>query len=89
VLLKPPTNLVVDSSSIEVSRRARRAKTDRMDVEKLLAMLLRYTVGEGTVWRIVAVPSEATSTDGSSIENWADAPGESTLGARRVTIEHS
>src|SRR5512134_1504757 len=35
-------NLVVDSSSIEVNRRARRAKTDRMDVEKLLAMLLRY-----------------------------------------------
>jgi transposase len=52
-------NLVVDSSSIEVNRRARRAKTDRMDVEKLLAMLLRYTGGERTVWRIVRVPSEA------------------------------
>ena len=52
-------NLVVDSSSIEVNRRARRAKTDRMDVEKLLAMLLRYAGGEQTVWRIVRVPSEA------------------------------
>jgi transposase len=52
-------NLVVDSSSIEVNRRARRAKTDRMDVEKLLAMLLRYLAGEQTVWRIVRVPSEA------------------------------
>jgi transposase len=52
-------NLVVDSSSIEVNRRARRAKTDRMDVEKLLAMLLRYVGGERTVWRIVRVPSEA------------------------------
>jgi transposase len=52
-------NLVVDSSSIEVNRRARRAKTDRMDVEKLLAMLLRYIGGEQTVWRIVRVPSEA------------------------------
>jgi transposase len=52
-------NLVVDSSSIEVNRRARRAKTDRMDVEKLLAMLLRYVGGEQTVWRIVHVPSEA------------------------------
>jgi transposase len=51
-------NLVVDSSSIEVNRRARRAKTDRMDVEKLLAMLLRYVGGEQTVWRIVQVPSE-------------------------------
>ena len=52
-------NLVVDSSSIEVNRRARRAKTDRMDVEKLLAMLLRYVGGEQTVWRNVHVPSEA------------------------------
>jgi transposase len=52
-------NLVVDSSSIEVNRRARRAKTDRLDVEKLLAMLLRYTGGEKTVWRIVRVPTEA------------------------------
>jgi transposase len=52
-------NLVVDSSSIEVNRRARRAKTDRMDVEKLLAMLLRYVSGERTMWRIVRVPSEA------------------------------
>jgi transposase len=52
-------NLVVDSSSIEVNRRARRAKTDRMDVEKLLAMLLRYVTGERTVWRIVRVASEA------------------------------
>src|SRR6202171_3487037 len=42
-------NLVVDSSSIEVNRRARRAKTDRLDVEKLLAMLLRYTGGGRTV----------------------------------------
>jgi transposase len=35
-------NVVVDSSSIEVNRRARRAKTDRLDVGKLLGMLLRY-----------------------------------------------
>lgn len=53
------TNLVVDSSSIEVSRRARRAKTDRIDVEKLLGMLLRYVDGEVKVWRVVRVPSEA------------------------------
>ena len=50
-------NLVVDSSSIQVDRRARRAKTDRIDVEKLLNMLIRYHSGEETVWRIVHVPS--------------------------------
>ena len=40
------TNLVVDSASIEVSRRGKHAKTDRLDVEKLLTMLLRYHAGE-------------------------------------------
>jgi transposase len=37
---------VVDSSSIEVNRRARRVKTDRMEVGKLLTMLMRYDNGE-------------------------------------------
>lgn len=50
-------NLVVDSASIEVNRRARRAKTDRLDLAKLLTMLLRYHSGEDKVWRIVQVPS--------------------------------
>jgi transposase len=51
------TNLVVDSSSIEVNRRKRRAKTDRLDVGKLLTMLLRYYQGEGKVWSVVHPPS--------------------------------
>jgi transposase len=50
-------NLVVDSASIEVSRRARRRKTDKLDVNKLLAMLIRYQSGEQKVWRVVHVPS--------------------------------
>ena len=51
------TNLVVDSASIEVNRRKRRAKTDGMDVGKLLTMLMRYHQGEKKVWSIVHVPS--------------------------------
>ena len=34
-------NRVVDSASIEVNRRARRAKTDRLDALKLVMMLVR------------------------------------------------
>lgn len=49
-------NLVVDSSSIEVKRRARRAKTDRLDLGKLVTMLLRYHGGETKVWSVVQVP---------------------------------
>ena len=51
------TNLLVDSASIEVSRRKRRAKTDRMDVGKLLTMLIRSTQGERKVWSVVHPPS--------------------------------
>jgi transposase len=50
-------NLVVDSASIEVNRRARRTKTDRLDVGKLLTMLLRYHHGERKVWSVVHVPN--------------------------------
>lgn len=38
-------NLVVDSSSIEVNRRRRRAKTDKLDVAKLLEQLQRHDRG--------------------------------------------
>lgn len=52
-------NRVVDSASIEVSRRARRMKTDRIDAMKLVMMLVRVWNGELRVWREVRVPSEA------------------------------
>ena len=51
------TNHVVDSSAIEVNRRRRRAKSDGLDVRKLLSMLLRYAHGEHQVWQVVKVPS--------------------------------
>jgi transposase len=50
-------NVVVDSASIEVSRRARRAKTDRLDAGKLLQLLLRWAGGEPRVWSVVHVPT--------------------------------
>jgi transposase len=49
-------NIVVDSSSIEVNRHARRAKTGRLDGDKLLAMLLRHHRGE-RVWSVVHEPT--------------------------------
>jgi transposase len=50
-------NVVVDAASIEVSRRARRAKSDGVDVAKLLSMLIRYRNGEARLWGVVNVPS--------------------------------
>lgn len=51
-------NAVVDSSSIEVNRRARRAKTDGLDLAGLLRLLERFVQGEHRVWHVVRVPSE-------------------------------
>jgi transposase len=50
-------NRVIDSSSIEVNRRQRRAKSDGLDVRKLLAMLVRYHAGEAKVWSVLRVPT--------------------------------
>ena len=50
-------NVVVDSSSIEVNRRARRAKTDRLDAGKLVHLLMRWAQGERKVWSVVHVPT--------------------------------
>jgi transposase len=52
-------NLVVDASSIEINRRARRAKSDAIDVAKLLNMLIRYHHGEWGLWSVVRVPTPA------------------------------
>jgi len=52
-------NRVVDSASIEVNRRARRAKTDRLDALKLVMMLVRVCAGETRVWSEVHVPTVA------------------------------
>lgn len=50
-------NVVIDPSSLEVDRRRRRAKTDRLDLEKLLINLIRHHRGE-KVWRVVRIPTE-------------------------------
>ena len=50
-------NLVVDSASIEVNRRKRRAKSDRLDAIKLVEMLIRWCNGEKKVWSVVRVPT--------------------------------
>jgi transposase len=53
------SNHVIDASSIEVNRRARRAKTDRLDLYGLVTLLARHVHGDRRVWRVVRVPSVA------------------------------
>lgn len=56
-------NLVVDSASIEQSRRHRQVKTDRIDARKLLAQLGRHLSGETKVWSAVQIPSRTNEDD--------------------------
>jgi transposase len=50
------TNLIVDPASIEVNRRCRRAKTDRLDGSGLVRKLARWHGGERDTWAVVTVP---------------------------------
>jgi transposase len=63
-------NVVVDSSSIEVNRRARRAKTDRLDVGKLLQLLMRHAAGERRVWSVVQVPTPEAGAARQLTREW-------------------
>ncbi len=60
-------NRIVDSASIEVRRRARRVKTDRLDAQKLLTMLHREALGEKDLWSVVNVPC-VTDEDARSLQ---------------------
>lgn len=48
--------MVVDAGSLEARKKRRRVKTDRVDLEKLLRMLIRFHSGEQDLWNVVRVP---------------------------------
>src|ERR1700745_3969626 len=56
-------NYVIDPASLQVDRRMRRVKTDRIDTERLLRSLMAYLRGEPKVWSVVRVPSVAEEDD--------------------------
>jgi transposase len=47
---------VVEPASIEVDRRKRRAKTDRIDAQKIVHVLMRYEAGDRHACRMVRIP---------------------------------
>lgn len=51
-------NIIIDSSSIKVDRKSRRAKTDRLDAGRLLKQLIQHSRGEDKL-QVARVPSEA------------------------------
>jgi len=78
------TNLVVDSASIEVNRRAKQSKTDRLDLGKLLTMLMRYHAGEKKVWSVVHVPSPTVEDNRHLHRELADLKAQRTKPSNRT-----
>jgi transposase len=77
-------NLVVDSSSIEVNRRARRAKSDRLDAGKLLSMLMRYHAGERRLWSVARVPTAEEEDARRVHREWERLKHERTAHSNRI-----
>jgi transposase len=50
-------NHVLDPASLQVNLRARRAKTDRIDADRMVRALIRYLRGEPDACSVVRVPS--------------------------------
>ena len=50
-------NHIIEAASVHVSRKARRAKTDRLDAENLVRVLMAYWRGEPKVCSVVRAPS--------------------------------
>ena len=66
---------VVDSSSIEVSRQQRRAKSDGIDVDKLLALMQRQAQGDRAL-KVVRVPTPAQEDERQRIREREELRGE-------------
>src|SRR5262249_30627842 len=52
-------NHVLDPASLQVNRRGRQAKTDRIDAERLVRALIRHLYGDREACSVVRVPSAA------------------------------
>jgi len=77
-------NHVIDSARLEVQRRQRRAKTDRLDVRKLRTMLRRYLTGEQQVWSVVRGPSVEEEDRRQLHREMLTAKQDRTRGSKRI-----
>ena len=78
-------NRVIDAASVPVDRRARRVKTDRLDLEQLIRMLLALERGETRACRVVRVPSSAAEDAKRQHRERAVLVAERTAHGNRIT----
>jgi transposase len=77
-------NVIVDATSIERDRRAKAVKTDRVDAERLLELLVAWAAGRKRL-RIVRVPSEAEEDARHADRELATLKGVRTTLRNRIT----
>jgi len=77
-------NVVVDPSSIAVDRRARRAKTDRLDATALVRQLMNAAAGDRRGWRDVHVPSAEAEADRQLPREWEAVQADRTAVRNRI-----
>jgi len=77
-------NRVLDSASLETNRRSRRAKTDRIDVEKMTRMSVRDASGEKDVWKVVNVPTAEVEDLRGLVREAGELTGDITMHANRI-----
>ena len=77
-------NVVVDSSSIQVDRRAKRVKSDPVDATELFKLLCRYHAGERKVWSVVNVPTVADEDRRQLHRGLKDLQGQQTECSNRI-----
>ena len=65
---------VLDSSSFRVSRRGRRAKTDRIDVEAMAVTLRAFMAGDKGACRAVAIPEPEVEDANACLANGRSLP---------------
>jgi transposase len=78
-------NRVIDAASVPVDRRARRVKTDRLDLEQLIRVLLALERGETRACRVVRVPSPAEEDAKRQHRERAVLVAERTAHSNRIT----
>jgi transposase len=84
LLAQDSANVVVDPSSITVDRRARRAKTDRLDATALVIQLRNAAAGDRRGWREVHVPSVAAEADRHLSREWEAVQADRTALRNRI-----
>lgn len=77
-------NVVIDPASVQVDRRKKRAKTDRLDLGMLLRCLIRWFEGEPKVWSVVQVPSVKDEDDRQLHRELESLRGERTRHSNRI-----